>query len=183
MLLMGILLLTAGRSGPAVWVAHPASAGEPAATAVVPEDQPPAAADESRVKKKGRVRIAVLGPRPLAVDVKADSQKLVEQEIAHWRREFAQVLPDRPDLIVVPEACDRPAGLGREKGLDYCRVRKNQVRDFFAKVATENHCYVVYSAIRATAGHQRFDRPFAGGFALRSAGRRSGGLVDRLGTG
>jgi len=94
------------------------------------------------------VRIATLGPRPLSVDPKADPQKIVAQEIAHWRQEFSQVLPDRPDLIVVPEACDRPAGLARDKQKEYYRVRKNQVRDFFAKTAAENHCYVVYSAAR-----------------------------------
>jgi hypothetical protein len=73
---------------------------------------------------------------------------VVEKMIAHWRREFAQVLPDRPDLIVVPEACDRPSGLSLDKRLEYYRVRGNQVRDFFAQVAKENHCYVVYSAAR-----------------------------------
>jgi len=68
--------------------------------------------------------------------------------ISHWKGRFAQVLPDRPDLIVVPEACDRPSGLSLEKRLAYYRVRKNQVRDYFAQVAKENHCYIVYSAAR-----------------------------------
>jgi hypothetical protein len=73
---------------------------------------------------------------------------MVEQVIAHWKREFAQVLPDRPDLIVVPEVCDRVGGLSREKCIEYYRVRKDQVRDYFAKVAAENRCYLVYSAVR-----------------------------------
>jgi len=94
------------------------------------------------------VRIATLGPRPLSVDAKTDLQKIVGQMIDHWRQEFAQVLPDRPDLIVVPEACDRPAGLARDKLREYYRLRKDQVRDFFAKVAAENRCYIVYSAAR-----------------------------------
>lgn len=68
--------------------------------------------------------------------------------IAHWKREFSQVLPDRPDLILVPEACDRPAGLPLDKRLAYYRVRKSQVRDFFARVAAENDCDIVYSAAR-----------------------------------
>ncbi len=68
----------------------------------------------------------LLGPRPLSVDAKAEPQKIVGQMIAFWRQEFAQVLPDRPDLIVVPEACDRPAGLPRDKLQEYYRVRKNQ---------------------------------------------------------
>jgi predicted amidohydrolase len=99
-------------------------------------------------KKRGHVRIATLGPRPLSVDANAEPQKVVGRMIAHWRQEFSQVLPDRPDLIVVPEACDRPGGFSLEKRLEYYRVRKDQVRDFFAQVAKENHCYIVYSAAR-----------------------------------
>jgi hypothetical protein len=107
-----------------------------------------ASTQKTSVKKRGSVRIATLGPRSPSVDANAEPQAIVAQMIAHWQREFSQILPDRPDLIVVPEACDRPAGLSRERQLEYYRVRKNQVRDFFAKVAAENHCYVVYSATR-----------------------------------
>jgi len=103
---------------------------------------------EKTIKKKGCVRIATIGPPPLTVAGETDSQKIVERMIAHWRSEFAQVLPDRPDLVVVPEACDRPAGLPLNKQLEYYRVRGNQVRDFFAQVARENNCYIIYSAIR-----------------------------------
>jgi hypothetical protein len=60
------------------------------------------------------------------------------------------VLPDKPDLIVLPEACDRPGGLSEEKVLEYYRVRKDQMRDFFAAAARDNHCYIVYSAKRQT---------------------------------
>jgi hypothetical protein len=107
-----------------------------------------ASSEQAPAKKRGHVKIATLGPRPASVDAKADPQQIVERMIAHWQREFSQVLPDRPDLIVVPEACDRPAGLSRDQCRAYYRVRKNQVRDFFAKVAAENHCYIVYSAAR-----------------------------------
>ncbi len=99
-------------------------------------------------KKRRRARIATIGPRPLTVEANLPPQRVVEAMIAHWRREFAQVLPDRPDLIVVPEACDRPAGYPDQKRLEYYRARGNQVRDFFARTASENRCYVVYSAAR-----------------------------------
>ena len=104
--------------------------------------------DSQQRKKRSHIRIATLGPKPLNVDANLKPQKIVERIIGHWKGQFAQVLPDRPDLIVVPEACDRPAGLSLEKRLAYYRVRKNQVRDFFAQVAKENHCYMVYSAAR-----------------------------------
>lgn len=104
--------------------------------------------EKASPKKRGHVRIATLGSRPPSVDANAEPQRIVEQMIGHWRGRFAQVLPDKPDLIVVPEACDRPGGLSREKCLAYYRVRKDQVRDFFAQVAKENRCYIVYSATR-----------------------------------
>jgi len=142
--LMGMLLVLPCGPGTCMRAAGPASALEP--------DHPDAAQgmprQTSNVRKRGRVRIATLGPRSPSVDGNAEPQEIVGQVIAHWTREFSQVLPDRPDLIVVPEACDRPAGLPLDKQLAYYRVRKNQVRDVFAKVAAENHCYIVYSAAR-----------------------------------
>jgi predicted amidohydrolase len=101
-------------------------------------------------KKKSYVKIATIGARPLTVDPETEPQKVVNKIIAHWQKKFAQVLPDKPDLIVVPEACDRPAGFSLDKRLQYYRVRKNQVRDYFAAVAKQNNCYIVYSAARQT---------------------------------
>ena len=51
-------------------------------------------------KKKGFVTIATIGPRPLTVGAHAEPQQVVRQVIAHWRGQFARVLPDQPDLIV-----------------------------------------------------------------------------------
>ena len=104
--------------------------------------------DSAPQKKRTHVRIATIGPRPIGVDANAEPQRIVERMIAHWKGRFAQVLPDRPDLIVVPEACDRPSGLSMENRLAYYRMRKDQVRNYFAQVAKENHCYIVYSAAR-----------------------------------
>lgn len=101
-----------------------------------------------KAKIKGYVKIATLGPRPISAGASTPSQKSVDKVIAHWRSRFAQVLPDKPDLIVVPEACDRPSGLSQEKLLEYYKVRKDQVQNFFARIARENHCYMVYSAYR-----------------------------------
>lgn len=100
-------------------------------------------------KKNCLITIATIGPSPPTARPGTEPQRVVQQMIAHWRSRFAQVLPDRPDLIVVPEACDRPGGLSRDQVNEYYRVRKNQVRDFFAQTARDHSCYVVYSAYRA----------------------------------
>ncbi len=96
------------------------------------------------------VRVVSIGPRPPRVAPDMESPEIVDYMIDHWAGELDQVLIDMPDLIVVPEACDRPAPddfpLGRR--LAYYRERKDRVRDFFAKTAKENTCYIVYSAAR-----------------------------------
>ncbi len=148
MSLMALLLLWAAGPGASVQAAGPVPALEPSGPVAVSAAQENAPPGKTRANKRGHARIATLGPHPLSADAKADPQQIVGQVIAHWQREFSQVLPDRPDLIVVPEACDRPAGFSRDQCLTYYRVRKDQVRDFFAKVAAENHCYIVYSAAR-----------------------------------
>jgi hypothetical protein len=101
-------------------------------------------------KKKGYITIATIGSGPASVATDTEPQQVVKKMTAHWKRQFAQVLPDRPDLIVVPEACDRPGGFGAEKLLEYYKVRKDQVQQFFAETARENNCYIVYSAYRVT---------------------------------
>ena len=101
--------------------------------------------------KKGLVTIATLGPSPITVGANTEPQQVVNRVIAHWKHHFSRVLPDKPDLIVVPEACDRPRGISPDKQREYYRIRKNQVRDYFAQVARDNNCYIVYSAKRAVA--------------------------------
>jgi hypothetical protein len=95
------------------------------------------------------VTISCLGPRPLVVeDASIPPQEVVERMIQHWQGQLDRVLPDRPDLIVLPEACDRPdqGKFPLEPRLAYYRARKNQIRDFLADVAKQHHCYIAYSA-------------------------------------
>ena len=66
----------------------------------------------------------------------------------HWQQWLDVVLPDKPDLIVVPEACDRFPEHSLEERLAYYTYRGDQMRDFFADVAKKNNCYIAYSAAR-----------------------------------
>jgi len=88
------------------------------------------------------ITVATIGASP-SLDKNQDPQKLVNQVIAFWKRELNQVLPDKPDLIVLPEFCDL-SGAGDE----YLRVRKNQVLDYFASIAKANHCYIAFGMKR-----------------------------------
>ena len=60
----------------------------------------------------------------------------------HWQQWLDVVLPDKPDLIVVPEACDRFPEHSLEERLAYYTYRGDQMRDFFADAAkkmNKNH--------------------------------------------
>ena len=117
-------------------------------------------------KKKGYITIATIGPNPATISADVKPQDVVKRMIAHWRGRLSQVLPDKPDLIVVPEACDRPGGFSSEKLKEYYQVRKDQIRQFFAETARQNHCYIVYSAYRQMPD---------------GTGRNSSVLLDRKG--
>lgn len=96
------------------------------------------------------VKICCLTSAPLPIDPKLDLNEAVERMIGHWRSLLAQALPDKPDLIVLPEACDRPetGSYPLQRRLEYYRCRGNRIRDFFAEVARQNRCYIAYSAHR-----------------------------------
>ena len=75
------------------------------------------------------VKISSVAPRPPVIDENTAPQQLVEKMINFWRDKFSQVLPEKPDLIVVPECCDRPLDWPRKKVLEYYHIRGNQIRD------------------------------------------------------
>jgi predicted amidohydrolase len=93
------------------------------------------------------VKISTIGPRP-PVEHRGTGQEAVDRMIAYWQGKLDQVLPDRPDLIVLPEACDRYPAHSMAERLDYYRARGDQVRDCFRKVARAHHCHIAYAAIR-----------------------------------
>ncbi|WP_206611015.1 carbon-nitrogen hydrolase family protein [Mariniphaga sediminis] len=94
------------------------------------------------------VTVATIGGRPSSVDRTQEMQVTVEKVIKFWDVRLKKVLPNKPDLVVLPEACDVPMGLTRTEKDNYYQTRKNQILDYFASVAKENRCYILYSTIR-----------------------------------
>jgi len=97
--------------------------------------------------KAKRIVVSVLGPAAL-YGVKLHGQEAVDNMIRHWQAQFATVLADKPDLIVVPEACDRYPSLPMAERKAYYDFRGDKILDFFRETAKKNHCYIVYSAAR-----------------------------------
>ena len=101
----------------------------------------------SNLWAKRNVRIATISVMPPIIDLHTKPQKVVDMMINFWQNELNNVLPDKPDLIVLPEACDRPQNFYLDWNIEttFYKVRGNQILDFFAKTAKENHCYIAYS--------------------------------------
>ena len=93
---------------------------------------------------KRDVKIATIGATAPQFAQSTPLQTMVDGMIKFWKKELVQVLPDHPDLIVLPEACDRPKGLDMKTQLAYFAVRKNQMQDYLSSVAKANSCYIVY---------------------------------------
>ena len=60
-------------------------------------------AGQAKGKRNKEIVIAVIGDTPPGVPAGADAEEIVRRVCAFWRGRFNQVLPARPDLIVVPE--------------------------------------------------------------------------------
>ncbi len=86
---------------------------------------------------------------PLGTDVGIEAA--VEAEIVHWTDRIDAGLREGPDLIVLPEAADRPSvdtfG-GMDRQLDYLAHRGTRVREHLAQIARENNTIIAYSALR-----------------------------------
>jgi hypothetical protein len=101
-----------------------------------------------------KVTIATIGGGGGMVNAGTNSepQKMTERIIEFWKGELSKVIPYRPDLILLTEACDRPGGLTTEEQFNYYKVRKNQVMDYFATAAKSNHCYIAFGMKREENG-------------------------------
>ena len=106
--------------------------------------------------KPQRITVATTGvmPQKGTGDPETDVQAILQ----FWRNEFAVLLKDRPDLIVVPEVCDsngyayEPAKMAAYYEARGREPEKNRVRALFAETAKKNRCYVAYPAIQWLGG-------------------------------
>jgi hypothetical protein len=93
------------------------------------------------------VTIATFSVMPPRIPLSTDPEEVVQRMIAFWDDEISRVLPDHPDLIVLPEACDRPDGFSGHWNIEkrFYEVRGDRILHHFQKMAEDHHCYIVYS--------------------------------------
>jgi predicted amidohydrolase len=94
------------------------------------------------------VRVSAVAPHPHKMNPKKDMNACVDEMIDYWDSWLESVICDKPDLIVLPEACDRPSNFTLEQRLDYYVVRGDRIRDHFMDVANVNKCNIAYSSAR-----------------------------------
>lgn len=94
------------------------------------------------------VRIASVPGGEIQVRDTKDSEACLQEEMAVWEKRLLQVTGDRPDLIVTPECCDRPAGMSFDERRLYYQVRGERMREFFAEAARKFQTNIAYSAVR-----------------------------------
>jgi len=94
------------------------------------------------------VKISTIGAKPFGRKQKTEGQEVVGEMIKYLKEQIEQVLPDKPDLIVLTECCDRYEGMSREEQTKYYKFRGNKIRNFISEIASKNNCYIAYSAVR-----------------------------------
>jgi Carbon-nitrogen hydrolase len=91
------------------------------------------------------ITISTIGHKSMLFD-DYTPEEAVNKMMDFWTKQLDQVLPEMPDLIVLPEACDRYEGLFDDARKKYYEVRGDKMLKFFSAKAKENNCYIAYSA-------------------------------------
>ncbi|SDS51353.1 Predicted amidohydrolase [Jiangella sp. DSM 45060] len=98
-----------------------------------------------------RVTVATVSAEPLRLGAEVRPADAGQRMIAHWRDRLETVRYARPDLVVLPEHCDRPAASYPADLLEeYFQVRGDRVRDAFVELAAEIGANIAYSGLRVT---------------------------------
>jgi hypothetical protein len=93
------------------------------------------------------VTLASVAPPP-CTNLGAAEHDAVECMIRHWGDQLQPVLPDQPDLILLPEVCDTYPSHTPDERRTYLAKRANRIRDFFCSVARKQNCYIGYASLR-----------------------------------
>jgi len=101
------------------------------------------------------VRVSCVSGPPVEAGSDGLYPATVRRIRAGWLDALEQVVPDQPDIIVLPEYCDAPSA---PAGVDGCTARSkyyralgDEMRDVFAEVAASANCYIAYAALRTDA--------------------------------
>ncbi len=102
------------------------------------------------------VRVSAMSCPPPVPELAGGYGACVAEVIRFWEYSLEKVLPDQPDLIVLPECCDLSNSLTPRQKLDFLEERGTRVQDALARIAASRHVYIAYSSYaRAEDGELR----------------------------
>ena len=94
------------------------------------------------------VRVLALAPRKYSGSIEMTNAEILDDVIRYWDGYLSNAFALKPDLIVLPEACDRPNSFPMKRRLEYYEYRMDKVRDHFLELAVKNQANIAYSAAR-----------------------------------
>ncbi|MDQ0614488.1 putative amidohydrolase [Microbacterium sp. W4I4] len=101
------------------------------------------------------VTVSSVTSYPFVADPSISHGALLDALIDHWTARIATVLPDRPDLIVLPEHGDRPLAhwyplrhFPIEQVAEFTAYKGDQLRDALSEIAVANRARIAYSGYR-----------------------------------
>jgi len=123
------------------------------------------------------INISVISTVELSIPYRDDLDSMIEEMCRYLKANIDQVLPDKPDLIVMPEQVDRFNSFTPQQHTKYWQYRGNRIRDFLADIARENHCYIAYSSARCLPDGS--DPAFANSTELIGRNGETVGIYDK----
>ena len=120
------------------------------------------------------VRVLALAPRKYSGTPGMTPAACLDDVIRWWDGHLANAFALKPDLIVLPEACDRPNSFPMDKRLEYYEYRGDKVRDHFLELAVKYHADIAYSAAR-----QLPDGTYRNSTQLLSRAGKIDGIYDK----
>ncbi len=95
-----------------------------------------------------KVKIATFSLNPIPYSSIPKGKSILQAEIEWLDKNVTQVLADKPDLIVLPECCDRPSDMPLGALHEYYRERGDKYLEHVKTLAKQNHCYIAFGAHR-----------------------------------
>jgi len=88
------------------------------------------------------------------VSTAPDRANEVDTVTAFWTEQLGQVLSNRPDLVVLPEACESPH---IAPGMDVCARRDADLLDYFSGVARQHRTWLAVPTLRPAEDGRQYN--------------------------
>ena len=97
-----------------------------------------------------KVTISCVSDHAYVAENNQSIDEIVLGTIEQWKLEINKVLPDKPDLVILPELCDRPKvnSISKEKQIELIKNGNTQFLKFLQNIAKENKIYIAYPSFR-----------------------------------